>query len=115
MPNLIKNLREKLSNTKPADFIYPGIILVFIIIVGLLFFTSARFITNNINDAFSEHPAGNESSLNMPNYTLVANKLGLSLEVNQVPDIQTTQEKNPTATTSTKVINSKLPIAPNTK
>lgn len=79
MNDSIKNLRASISNIKPGDLIYPGIFLVFILIVGILFFTSTRFITKNINNAFSEHVGGSEGSLNIPNYTLVANKLGISL------------------------------------
>lgn len=110
MPNLVKNLRNKFSDTKPADFIYPGIILIFTIIVGILFFTSARFITKNINDAFSEHPAGNESSLNMLNYTLVAKKLGISLEHENTQSTQIVQVVEPSAistTTPTQILDRK--------
>lgn len=76
----IKNLRDTISKISPRDLIYPGIILLFIIIVGILFSLVAQFIAKNINNAFSSDTGAESSALNMANYTLTAKKLGFSTE-----------------------------------
>jgi len=106
MNDSIKKLRDGILRTKPQDLIYPGITLVFIIIVGVLFFTSARFISKNINDAFSDSTGGNESSLNMANYTLVTEKLGINIEPQNIlnKDVVELEKIPETATTSSKIL-----------
>lgn len=100
MTPFIDNLRTGISGIKPKDLIYPGIILALIIIVAILFFLVAGFISKNINNAFSGDMGGESSSLNMANYNLVAGKLGISTETQKgatvIPD-----EKETTATAET--------------
>lgn len=76
----IKNLRDTISKINPRDLFYPGIVLLFIIIVGVLFSLSTKFIATNINSAFSGDTGAESSSLNMTNYSIVAKKLGFSTE-----------------------------------
>lgn len=80
MPQFFKDIQEKALTLKPRDLVYPGIILVIIIIICILFYSATQFITKNINDAFSSGNGGSSSSLNMENYALVAKKLGISIE-----------------------------------
>ncbi len=80
MKQFTKTLRDIISETKPRDFVYLGIIVLFLIIVGILFYLAAQFIAKNINSAFSTDVGGEESSLNMANYTLVAKKLGITIQ-----------------------------------
>lgn len=74
----INNLRDTISKINPRDLFYPGIVLLFIIIVGILFSLSTKFIATNINSAFSGDTGAESSSLNMTNYTIVAKKLGFN-------------------------------------
>jgi hypothetical protein len=76
----IKTFREKISGITPRDLIYPGIILVFFIIVMIIFFLSTRFLTKNINNAFLGDTGTDTNTLNMDNYTIVAKKLGVTVE-----------------------------------
>lgn len=76
----IKNLRDTITKINPRDLVYPGIILLFIILVGILFSLATQFIAKNINNAFSSDTGAESSALNMANYTLVAKKLGFSTE-----------------------------------
>lgn len=91
-----------MSNVKPKDLIYPAIILFFIIIVGILFSIAIKFITKNFNDAFSGTIATERSVLNMANYTIVAKKLGISIEPQK--NTVTTATKETTATTTDDLI-----------
>ncbi|HBH71579.1 MAG TPA: hypothetical protein DDX26_01810 [Candidatus Yonathbacteria bacterium] len=102
MSQFLSNIRVVMSKVKPKDLIYPAIILFFIIIVGILFSVAMKFITKNFNDAFSGTIATERSVLNMENYTLVAKKLGISIEP-QKNAIITVPEKA-TATTTEDVI-----------
>jgi hypothetical protein len=79
MNTFSKTLSEKLSKIKPKDLVYPGILLAFSVVVLILFFTVAQFITKNINNAFLSPMTMESSSLNMGNYTLVAKKLGITV------------------------------------
>lgn len=76
----IKNLRDTITKINPRDLVYPGIILLFFILVGILFSLATQFIAKNINNAFSSDTGAESSALNMANYTLVAKKLGFSTE-----------------------------------
>ncbi|MBI5798920.1 MAG: LytR C-terminal domain-containing protein [Candidatus Yonathbacteria bacterium] len=81
MSKFIKNISVVISEVKPRDLIYPGIFLLFVIIVGISFSLATEFISKNINNAFSGDTASDAGSLNMTNYTLVAKKLGISAEM----------------------------------
>lgn len=81
MPQLLQKIHVAISGIKPKDLVYPGITLLFIIIVGVLFSFATQFITKNINEAFSGDIGTESSSLNMANYTIVAKKLGIEVGV----------------------------------
>lgn len=95
MSPFFKNIRVAMSGIKPKDLVYPAIILFLIIIVGILFSIAIKFISKNFNDAFSGTIVTERSTLNMANYTIVAKKLGISIEAQKsdtesVPVIVTT-------------------------
>src|SRR3989344_4124259 len=81
MSPFIKKIRDSVSGVKPKDLIYPGILFLFAIIVGIIFILSTGFIARSIDTAFSGDTGEGSSSLNMENYTLVAKKLGISTEI----------------------------------
>lgn len=71
---IIKSLKE----VRPKDLIYSGILVFFMIIVGILFFISTRFISQNINKVFSSEGAESVQVLDLARYQLVAKKLGIT-------------------------------------
>lgn len=77
----IKDLKiiKSLKKIRPKDLIYSGILAFFIIIVGVLFFISTRFISQNINKVFSPEGAESVQVLNLSHYILVAKKLGITI------------------------------------
>ncbi len=77
----IKDIRiiESLKNLKIKDVIYPGIFAFFIIIVAVIFFISTRFISQNINKVFSTEGGEGVQALDLARYTLIAKKLGLTI------------------------------------
>ncbi|MFA5997406.1 MAG: LytR C-terminal domain-containing protein [Candidatus Paceibacterota bacterium] len=77
MTSSTKTLRERISEVTPGDLIYPGIGLIFFIIVIIIFFASTQFLSKNINNAFTGDTGTNSSLLDMTNYNLVARKLGI--------------------------------------
>ncbi|HAT68627.1 MAG: hypothetical protein A2481_02220 [Candidatus Yonathbacteria bacterium RIFOXYC2_FULL_47_9] len=76
----IKDLKiiESLKKVRPKDLVYSGILVFFMIIVGVLFFISTRFISQNINKVFSYEGAESIQVLDLPHYMLVAKKLGIT-------------------------------------
>lgn len=111
MSPFIKKIRDSVSEVKPKDLIYPGIVLLFAIVVGVIFILSTRFIARSIDTAFSGDTGEGGSSLNMENYTLIAKKLGISAEIKrETPVIQvetTTTIEQPATTTTTQVLDKK--------
>jgi len=83
MPEFTENLLTKILNTKPRDLIYPGILLLTVLIVGILFSSASKFISKNINNVFSGDIGVEQNSLNMNNYLLVVKKLGINAEVRE--------------------------------
>jgi len=106
MSQFTKKMRSVTSEISPRDLIYPSIVLFFFIIVGILFYLATQFITKNINNAFLGDTESETSALNMANYTLVANKLGIIVNLRKntsgiVSSISsTTTEKTTTAPVS---------------
>lgn len=76
---IIKDTRivEFLKNLKPQDFIYSGVLILFVIIVGIVFFISTRFISENINKIFSSESTVGAQILDIARYQIVAKKLGI--------------------------------------
>ena len=110
MSPFIKKIRDSVSGVKPKDLIYPGILFLFAIIVGVIFILSTGFIAKSIDTAFSGDTGEGSSSLNMENYTLVARKLGISTEIKKeataIP-VATAIPSTPPATTTTQVLDKK--------
>jgi len=80
MSSLIKNIQGALSGIRAKDLTYPTIFLLFIVIVGMIFYFATQFISKNINAIFSGDIGSESSSLNMANYTLITKKLGLTIK-----------------------------------
>lgn len=100
MPPFIKKIQDATKGMSPRDFVYPGILLLFVIIVSIIFFIATRTITKNVNDAFSSDAGGESSALNMTNYALVAKKLGFSTETGAIV-VSSTSPASPATTTQT--------------
>jgi hypothetical protein len=77
----IKDMKiiESLKQIRPKDLIYSGILVLFMVIVGVLFFVSTRFISQNINKVFSTEGAEGVQALDLARYMLVAKKLGIEV------------------------------------
>ena len=111
MSPFIKKIRDSVSGLKPKDLIYPGIVLLFAIIVGVIFILATGFIAKNIDTAFSGDTGEDSSSLNMENYTLVAKKLGISTEIRKEAtsvSVETSVPSEPRATSTTQVLDKKV-------
>lgn len=111
MSPFIKKIRDSVSEVNPKDLIYPGIVFLFAIIVGVIFILATGFIAKSIDTAFSGDTGEGSSSLNMENYTLVAKKLGISVEAKKeaptTPVATTTPAEQPATTTTTQVLDKK--------
>lgn len=68
-----------IKNMKTADFVYPGIFILFFIVTITTFFLATRFITANINKIFSSEGVAGEGGLNTERYARVAKKLNIPL------------------------------------
>lgn len=79
----IKNNKifEILKKMKMADFIYLSVLLLFVVTIVVIFFFVARFITRNINKVFLSHDANSTQTLNLVNYSLVAKKLNIPVNI----------------------------------
>lgn len=73
----IKNIQNKLSKISKRDLIYPGVIIVFFIIISIIFYVSVKFLTKNINDAFWGGSEVSTTLLNTENYNIIAKKLNI--------------------------------------
>lgn len=80
MDNKISFL-ETLKSFKPKDFIYPGIFLVFLGTIGVVFYSAAHFITQNINKIFSSEQNVEAQALDLDRYKLIAKKLNIEVVV----------------------------------
>ncbi|MBI5077791.1 MAG: LytR C-terminal domain-containing protein [Candidatus Yonathbacteria bacterium] len=109
MSQFIQNLRIKVSEIKPRNLVYPGIISLFIIVTGVLFSFSTQFIAKNINTAFSGDTSSESSALNMTNYTLVAKKLGISTESkkNAVVEPASVASSSPASAETSQILDKK--------
>ncbi|HAS84820.1 MAG TPA: hypothetical protein DCS23_01955 [Candidatus Yonathbacteria bacterium] len=110
MSPFIKKIHDSVSGVKPKDLIYPGIVLLFTIIISVIFILATKFIAKSIDTAFSGDIGEGSSSLNMENYTLVAKKLGISTEIRKeatnIP-VETSIPSTPIATTTVEVLDKK--------
>ncbi len=72
---------ESIKKMKLRDFIYPGVLIFFLLIVTIIFLFATRFISKNINNVFSYEQSDESGALNMTLYTMVAKKLNLPVMV----------------------------------
>ena len=72
------NFLTLIKTLKPRDFIYPGIVVVFLVVVAILFFMATRFISNNLNKIFSADQSTEGEALNSARYFLTLKKLGIA-------------------------------------
>lgn len=79
----IKYMRiiESLKKIRPKDLVYSGIVIFFMITVVIVFFISTRFISQNINKVFSNEGGENVQALDLARYTLIAKKLGITVNI----------------------------------
>lgn len=104
----VKNTQfiESLKKMKTADFIYLGVVVLFIIITAVLFLLATRFISLNINKIFSSEGSDSARSLDIERYTQIAKKLNIPVlspestsEEPSSPAPQATSEEKAEATT----------------
>lgn len=110
MSPFIKKISDSVSEVNPKDLIYPGIVFLFVIIVGVIFVIATGFIAKSIDTAFSGDTGEGSTSLNMENYTLVAKKLGISTEIKKeatVVQVATAVPTETPATTTTQILDKK--------
>lgn len=74
---------QSLKNIKPLDLVYPGALILFFVFVAIIFFFTIRFISKNINKAFSPEESGPSQALNIERYKLTAQKLNLPMNTLQ--------------------------------
>lgn len=74
---------QALKNTKPLDLVYPGVLILFLGLVAVVFFFTIRFISKNINKAFSPEEGGVSQALNIERYKITAQKLNLPVNILQ--------------------------------
>lgn len=74
---------QSLKNIKPLDLVYPGVLILFFVFVAIIFFFTIRFISKNINKAFSPEEGGVSQALNIERYKLTAQKLNLPMNTLQ--------------------------------
>lgn len=75
------------NKIQTVDFIYFGVLIIFLIIVIISFFSSTNFILNNINKIFSQNTEVDSRALDIPNYKLLEKKLNLPINnLNEILD-----------------------------
>ncbi len=107
-----EQIKKLFSNLQPRDMIYPGISLVLLIALVVIFFMASKSLYAHIDSAISLE-TGEESSLlrlDMENLTVLANKLAIpiqSAETFTPPEIKITPTEtgiSPTEDTSPTLI-----------
>lgn len=110
MPEKI-NIIQTLKSMKARDFTYPGIFVVFLIIVSIVFYNAATFISQNINKVFSSQEEATVQGLDLEQYKIVAGKLNIPVVIPEdFTDISS--EETPTET-ATSTPNEEAPISLN--
>lgn len=79
-----RTILESVKKVRPRDLLYPSILVVFFIVVGIVFFFATRFISQSINKVFSFEQSTETQALDLARYALVAKKLGIPLETGAV-------------------------------
>lgn len=92
--NNFSNSFEKIKRLKLKQVVYPAIITVFITINVVLFAVTAKFLSSNINKAFTVDEKTIEqktTGIDMSNYFIIAKKMKLPIET-ETPAAQPTPE-----------------------
>ncbi len=74
---------QSIKNIRPFDLVYPGALLLFFGFVIIVFFFAIRFISQNINRAFSSEDSGASQMLNIDRFKLTAKKLNIPVTIPQ--------------------------------
>lgn len=72
---------DMLKTIRGKDLVYPGIFFVFLVIVGIVFYSATHFISQNISNIFSTQGATNTKGLELERYQLIAKKLNIQVVV----------------------------------
>lgn len=86
-----------LKEIRPRDLIYPGIVVLFLILVAVLFIIASRFISANINKILITTEVVPDQAINLDHYYLTAKKLRIATST---PGIASTTP----ATTTVKTV-----------
>ncbi len=94
---------ESVKKMKSRDFIYPGVLIFFLIIVTVIFILATRFISENINNVFSFEESDKAVTLDIERYKWVAKKLNIVVNTQgeevTTPETSTDVDISPTTTT----------------
>jgi len=103
-----KELKIKKENKKiePLDYIFLGIIFVFIVIIIGVFFHSTSFIVSNINNIFETKNITTNQNLEIKRYSQIERKLNLSGNTQDNINIEKKQNFN-TQTNETNTLSNK--------
>lgn len=107
---------QKIKTIKPKQAVYPSLVALFIVITGVLFTLTAKFLSDNINRIFLVDETGTApAQIDIEAYSAAAKRLGIST-VNPGPPVTTTPVPAPIATTTaTSSASSSVKIASTTK
>jgi len=92
----LNTISISLKKLKPKDFVYPGILICFFVIVAVIFSFATKFISLNINEALSLGTPEEVPTLNMEDYAFVAKKLNLTLDAPQKKTVTDTKASTST-------------------
>lgn len=93
---------EFLKTVKPKDLVYSGILVLFIVTVGIVFFISTQFISKNINKIFSSESGEVVQVLDITRYELALKKLGVTATLQSEGTTIESDNINAGVATSTK-------------
>lgn len=85
----MNNLKNFFKNTPLPKFVYPAILALCAVTISVVFIFSTRFLTREINRVFVIDAIGNDFSIDLVHYKLVAHKLGLpeNIAPNPLPEV----------------------------
>lgn len=83
----MNNLKNFFKNTTLSKFVYPAILALGAITIIIVFVLSTRFLTREINRVFAVDAVGNDFSIDLAHYRLVARKLGLPQDIAGTPAV----------------------------
>ena len=96
----LNELKRKLQKITLSQSVYPMLSVALLILIVILFTTATRTISTLVNDTVNEQaPQTNPYSVDRESFLIVAKKLGITTETNNVQSIPITAP----ATTTPKV------------